>query len=59
VKVRAVKVGDVDVVGYLNQRPIAIAVAWAFGSHGRRIEVRGYHRRVHGVNPDRTAIPKS
>jgi hypothetical protein len=54
-KALPIHAGDMDVIGYLNPRPIAVGVAWAFGSHARRIEVLGYHRRLHGINPDPAA----
>ena len=51
-----IRADDMKVIGYLCQRPIAVAVAAAFGGGAFRYEVRGYHLGLHGVIPDPTEV---
>jgi hypothetical protein len=42
---------DAKVIGYLYPRPIAIAIGRLFRSRAFRFEVRGFHKRLHGIQP--------
>lgn len=47
-----VRASDTEVRGFLNPRPIAVAVAVAFGRRSFRLTVFGHHVRRYGIKPD-------
>lgn len=46
------KASDLEVVGHLFPRPIAVGVAAAFGRRLYHVTLQGFHVREHGVKPD-------
>lgn len=47
-----VRADDVEVVGYLYPRPLAILVRAVFGQGSFRYSVYGYQQRRFGIRPD-------
>lgn len=45
-----------DVMGFLNMRPIAVAVRSLFGRPAERFLVNRYHAETYGVAPDTQSL---